>query len=819
MTRNRWKLIVLIVPFLTTPHSLAQSVDPTCLGDLDRSGAVGLPDFAAFHGCLAGPKTPFADPDCHSADMNENGYIDLRDMAAFQNHIGPCTLCEPRWAKNLSCPQGINGTVYALASWDDGSGPALYAGGSFTVAGCATVSNIARWDGENWWAVGGGVNGTVRALTVFDDGTGAALYAGGEFTTAGGAPANRIAKWDGASWAALGDGTDGKVEAMVAFSGPSGNALFVGGSFTSAGGKPNTLSIAQWNGLAWSGLGDGLNGAVHALTIYDDGSGAALHAGGSFTMAGKVSVNRLAKWNGNAWSGLGPGTDDAVYALAPSDVGGESVLIVGGAFDSAGDLPNSNYAAYWNGNHWSSMGDQPNGSVRSLLLLDDGTNPTLYAGGDFTTLGNATIANRVAKWGGASWTRLGSGANNTVFALAQIDIGDGAALVAGGAFTSAGGAPNTLRTAIWDGVSWSGMTSGIYGSTSILHTVNRDDGASLYVGGSFKVAGTTFANNIAKWNGSEWYPLGSGVNGSVWALQGFNDGSGPALFAGGHFTTAGGTLAIRVAKWDGDDWATVGGGVHGPTSPSVICLSVFDDGSGPALHAGGSFTEAGTLFNPISANNIAKWNGSHWSNLDLGVNGPVYSMTVFDDGRGPALFVGGQFTAAGSIAASNIARWDGASWSTVGSGTDGYIATLAVFDHGAGPALYAGGHFEKAGDVSTRSVARWDGSTWSGLDGGTGALNYVYYLAVLDEGPSEALFAAGAFHEIGGQPANNVAKWNGRRWLPLGTGTSGRVFSLAGFDDGHGPAIFAAGPFHAAGDYASELLAKWYRPAPPCLGE
>jgi hypothetical protein len=36
---------------------------------------------------------------------------------------------------------------------------------------------------------------TVYALTVFDDGTGPALYAGGEFTTAGGTPASYIAAW------------------------------------------------------------------------------------------------------------------------------------------------------------------------------------------------------------------------------------------------------------------------------------------------------------------------------------------------------------------------------------------------------------------------------------------------------------------------------------------------------------------------------------------------------------------------------------------------------------------------------------------------
>src|SRR5260370_30950689 len=97
----------------------------------------------------------------------------------------------------------MNGHVKALTVFDDGTGPALYAGCSFTAAGGVAVNYIAKWDGNQWSALGGGMNHVVMALTVFDDGTGPALYAGGTFTTAGGAPANYIAKWNGTHWSAL----------------------------------------------------------------------------------------------------------------------------------------------------------------------------------------------------------------------------------------------------------------------------------------------------------------------------------------------------------------------------------------------------------------------------------------------------------------------------------------------------------------------------------------------------------------------------------------------------------------------------------------
>ena len=48
-------------------------------------------------------------------------------------------------------------------------------------------------------------------------------------------------------------------------------------------------------------------------------------------------------------------------------------------------------------------------------------------------------------------------------------------------------------------------------------------------------------------------------------------------------------------------------------------------------------------------------------------------MAVFDDGTGPALYVGGMFTAAGGAPASRIARWDGIVWSALGDGLNGWV--------------------------------------------------------------------------------------------------------------------------------------------------
>ncbi|MBX3318118.1 MAG: hypothetical protein KF902_14775 [Phycisphaeraceae bacterium] len=79
-------------------------------------------------------------------------------------------------------------------------------------------------------------------------------------------------------------------------------------------------------------------------------------------------------------------------------------------------------------------------------------------------------------------------------------------------------------------------------------------------------------------------------------------------------------------------------------------LAVFDDGSGPALYIG-------------TSGDVVRWDGNSMcvpgSPNGLGVSGTVRALTAFDDGSGPALYAGGSFTIAGSVAANRIAKWQG----------------------------------------------------------------------------------------------------------------------------------------------------------------
>jgi hypothetical protein len=691
--------------------------------------------------------------------------------AVYPVRIDP-TFSDANWISMGSFP-GTDGDVYAAVA--DGSGT-VYIGGHFSVVGNALATNIAKWNGTNWSALGSGVGGgnkfnppAVFALAV----SGNDVFAGGSFTTAGESLASHIAKWNGSSWSALGAGVSGNVYALAI----SGIDLYAGGNFTTAGGIMAT-NIARWNGVIWSALGSGMGGGfypssppiVNALAI----SGTDLYAGGGFTTAGGHAANRIARWDGISWSALGSGLNSNVLSLAFSG----SDLYVGGVFTTAGGNP-ANYIARWNGSSWSALGSGMAGGsfpyVNALAI----SGSDLYAGGYFTTAGGMSV-NYVAKWNGSSWSALGSGIGSSFSSVRALAV-SGGDLYVGGQFTTAGG-KRADYIAKWNGADWSAL--GVMGIDNIVHAL-AVSGSDLYVGGGFTSAGGITASNIAKWNGNSWLALGSGLNGPVLGLA----ISGSDLYAAGFFTTAGGSPANRVAKWDGSSWSPLGSGM---SEYYVEALAV----SGSDLYAGGFFTTAGGR----TVNNIAKWNGNSWSALDSGMNDVVLTLAV----SGGDLYAGGAFTRAGEFTMVRyIAKWNGSNWSTLGSGMNNNVAALAV----SGTSLYAGGYFTTAGGAQVDYIAKWNGSSWSAV--GSGMNSPVSALAA----SGTDLYAGGLFTMAGGSPANYIAKWNGSNWSALGSGMNGlngAVESLAV----SGGQLYAGGYFIVAGGKISTYVARAYLERP-----
>lgn len=197
-------------------------------------------------------------------------------------------------------PAGLDDIVYAIAI--DALG-VVYIGGAFDLTADTLIvtPKIATWDGTTFGTLGVGFNNTVRALKIGYDGT--SLYAGGLFTTSGATTVNRAAYWTGGpAWAALGatPGMNGPVYGIEAL--PDGSFVFVG-NFLTAGGSTIT-GIARWNGVVWTGFGNGLAGVgtVDVRAVVYDKSRGHLWAGGNQTNAGTiVTLDGLSVWNGTAW--------------------------------------------------------------------------------------------------------------------------------------------------------------------------------------------------------------------------------------------------------------------------------------------------------------------------------------------------------------------------------------------------------------------------------------------------------------------------------------------------------------------------------------
>jgi len=301
---------------------------------------------------------------------------------------------------------GLENSAEVLHVHNDGFGTSLFAGGRFRIANGDLANYIAKWTGTEWLPLGGpdpATNGTdfdVHAMATYDDGTGPVLYVGGSFDHAGGIPARRLAKWDGKAWFQVGGGLEGpfaSVNALCVFDDGTGPALYVAGQQFSVPGDPRTDTIARWDGTSWSHLGPGIqNSITYDMKVYDDGSGPALFVAGSFLAEPPDQPGKfIAKWDGTAWSDPVPDPNNTVFELSIGDTGDGPVLYASGSFDNVGGVP-TRFLAGWDGSSWQTFEGASN-IVWCSHVHDDGSGASLYAGGNFIEIGGAP-ASRIARY-------------------------------------------------------------------------------------------------------------------------------------------------------------------------------------------------------------------------------------------------------------------------------------------------------------------------------------------------------------------------------------------------------------------------------------
>ena len=542
-------------------------------------------------------------------------------------------------------------------------------------------------------------------------------------------------------------------------------------------------------------LGYGVDGTVYDALVDTNGD---LYIAGDFRRVGGLTVNGIARWDGIRWHALGNGISGGVKAAIHTMVFDDrGDLLVGGAFtevrQSNDNIVEVSNLALWDGSKWEEVASGVNDIVYDLLADD---REGIYVAGAFNQDGAEEFElNRIAVWDGSSLSPVGDGLGtfSGVVARTLAQDNDGG-LYAGGTQLTGG----ILR---WNGDTWNPIGAKHDGS---VHDMVFGSDGRIYVGGDFRSVtqpDTTQleALRIAAWNGSTWEALGMGFNTAVNTLH---LGAGNVLFAGGAFTTSGDNAIDfqYAARWDGV-WTSMGS--TDTTVPSEGIHSLIEDRAG-SLIAVGVMERLGSSL----VNGVGFWDGAAWQGIGgSGLSDEVKTIHPYTDTDGQeVLYVGGEFTFAGSEVVNNIGRLENGQWTAIGQGTDGTVHAVEMDSQGT---VYVGGSFTQVFQTDgtallVNNMARWDGSAWTSLD--TGVDGDVYTLAIDD---SDVLYIGGAFTQDGAQQQtmNRMAMWDGTAWSPLGSGMDDVVHAVV--VDGVGNVI-AGGTYSAAGGVENTaFLSMW----------
>jgi hypothetical protein len=681
------------------------------------------------------------------------------------------------------------GTVNAIASAPDGS---FFIGGSFTTVDTNERSHIAkiRSDGAlpSWQAT---LDGDVYALAVDSDGF--YVYAGGAFTSASGETRFGIVKLDAETgavdpmWAAQLAGT---VYSLAI--GPDGS-VFAGGDFSAVGGiaRSNLVKLDAVTGDVDATWNARPNAAVRVLAT--DASW--LYVGGDFTSIGGAVRNHLARVALDGSGAPDPAwqlaANDTVYALAVAP----DFVYAGGEFTSIAGMSQKGIARVSAASAAPDLLWKPfmlGESVRALALDSSG----LYVGGRFDVMGfvnRAGLARLSITGNGNADPDWHPAPDDDVFALAVRT--DGGIVEAGGRFGTIDGAQHfslaSLRADDGGAADADDCDAEIPGE---VKTIAVQPSGNMVVGGRFGKVGQTERRNVFRL-------LSDGTLDTLWnpavddAVNAVLADSGSTVYLAGGFDHVGGFSRSGLAKVSG-----VNGAVDANWNPSpfgeatalaraldgsVFAAAMFVDSNNAVTHMGIARLPAGgngapdPLWNPM-LNNVVR-------SIAVAANGSVY--------------VGGDFSMAGSLARHRIAKLDGS-----GSGAPDPLwnppsandLTLAVAIGSDGDLFASGG--ATVGGIGTATFEKFDGS-------GTGAADPAWHPAVAQY---RALVSDGAGHLYGGgsNPRGLVRVFeatgaNDAAWQPS---VHGFVGALAIDFNG---AIFAGGNFDSASGVPRSSLAAW----------
>jgi hypothetical protein len=360
---------------------------------------------------------------------------------------------------------------------------------------------------DTWTALGNvtaqSLSGTIQTIAISPV-TGH-VYVGGAFSSISNVSITNLAKWDGQQWSSV--GTPITSDGILALAVDSQDNLYVAARRNSSLPSFNGIEtqFAKWDGTNWTSMGNferkpqGVTKlflgtwywTIETIKIDENDN---IYVGGDFTDVDNILVNGIAKWDGSNWTYLGdessPGigevqlntsVNERQYKVSSLGLDSNNILYISGIFTQIGSI-NANYIARWNGSNFSRLGSNLDGSV----------GPNENDGIDFSTSGGAN-----------------TGPFLTVDSKNNVYVGGFFEFVGG---NQDQGIPKLQVRSIakWNGTEWSALANGF--SAGEVTNLAVDSNDNVYVVGEFRIFGNSTFIYVAKWNGSQWNGIGSGFN-------------------------------------------------------------------------------------------------------------------------------------------------------------------------------------------------------------------------------------------------------------------------------------------------------------------
>ena len=330
----------------------------------------------------------------------------------------------------------------------------------------------------------------------------------------------------------------------------------------------------------WENLGNGVDGNIYDLIVFEDN----LYASGRLG----PSSRGVYYWDGMNWNNTN--SIWGIHSPLTMEVFEEDLYTSGDFMGSNGD-PTKVYK--WENGDWVQQGEEfiwaDWNSVKKLKTHGN----YLYAGGHFDFVGTNQQAKNIARWDGEVWQNVAEGIPGTI---SNMDILNNRLLVCHEIIDTVQINDTTIyhiprrKLRAWDNEQWEDLDS-IFDKKNVdlLRVIDN----KLYFNSTDTIKDTPIIN-IGYWDGNSITSIGDTMFFYIRDIYEFNN----ELFAACQIKTSNPNNFLNVVrKFDGENWVSVGGLFN----ERVMTFLTHENN----LVAGGFFSQ----YNNMSMSHIAAYSG------------------------------------------------------------------------------------------------------------------------------------------------------------------------------------------------------------------